>query len=162
MRAAAIFVLSIVGVASPALSQVQLSEADTSAAFNAAGFERVDGQWQACGDPGTASYTPGSIDEVRDLNGDSQPEAIISEGSISCYGSTEVGYALVSKQLDGSWKLVTGGPGIPTVLTTRGVGGWPDLEIGGPGFCFPVERWNGSEYLPTRHQYEGKPCTPDE
>jgi hypothetical protein len=43
-------------------------------------------------------------------------------------------------------------------LTTKGVGGWPDIEIGGPGFCFPVERWNGKQYVLHRYEYEGKRC----
>ena len=85
-------------------------------------------------------------------------EAIISEGSTFCFGSTEVGYAIVSKQASGKWKLITSGPGIVSVLATKGVAGWPDLEIGGPGFCFPVEPWNGRQYALRRYQYEGKPC----
>ena len=23
---------------------------------------------------------------------------------------------------------------------------FPDIEIGGPGFCFPIWRWNGEKY----------------
>jgi hypothetical protein len=148
-------------IAACAAAQDTLSAEDQTAAFKAAGFERVDGQWQSCGDPGTASYTPGQIDSIADLNGDGRPEAIVSEGSVFCFGGTEVGYSIVSKQADGSWRLITGGPGIPTPLESKGVDGWPDLEIGGPGFCFPVERYNGSEYALDRHQYEGKPCQPD-
>ena len=55
------------------------------------------------------------------------------------------GFWLVSKVTNGGWRLITGGPGIPEFLKTKGVGGWPDLLVGGPGFCFPVERWNGKE-----------------
>jgi hypothetical protein len=156
-----ILILAALGLPAAALAQATLSAADEAAAFTAAGFKRVAGQWQACGDPGTASYTPGAIDQVSDLDGDGRPEAVISEGSTFCFGSTEVGYALVSQQADGRWKLVTGGPGIVTVLATKGAGGWPDLEIGGPGFCFPVERWNGREYALDRYQYDGKACRPD-
>jgi hypothetical protein len=154
------FVLIWLTLAVPAGAQPLLSSADEAAAFAAAGFKRVDGQWRACEDPGTPGYTPGAIEQVADLNGDGRPEAIVTEGSVFCFGSTEVGYALVSKQADGRWTLVTGGPGIPSVLDSKGAGGWPDLEIGGPGFCFPVERWNGREYALLRHQYEGKPCKP--
>jgi hypothetical protein len=39
-------------------------------------------------------------------------------------------------------------------------GGWPDISVGGTGFCFPVERWNGREYKHQRWDYEGKPCKP--
>jgi hypothetical protein len=148
--------------AAPVVAQSVLAPADEAAAFTAAGFKRVDGQWRACEDPGTASYSRGAIEQVADLNGDGRPEAFISEGSSYCYGMQGSGYALVSKQADGSWKLITSGSGLPSPLSTKGVGGWPDLEIGGPGFCFAVERWNGSEYQLHRHEYEGKACRPPE
>ena len=144
-----------------AAAQSTLPPADEAAAFRAAGFARVEGQWRGCDDPGTASYTPGAVEQVADLNGDGLPEAIVTEGSTFCYGMQGAGYALVSKQADGSWKLITGGSGLPAALETKGADGWPDLEIGGPGFCFAVERWNGSEYELHRHQYEGKACRPD-
>ena len=137
-----------------------LSSADEAAAFTAAGFKRAGGHWAACGEPGTASYTPGAIDRVADLNGDGRTEAVITEGSSYCFGMTGTGYSLVSKQADGRWKLIAGGAGIPSFLSTRGAGGWPDIQIGGPGFCFPVERWNGKAYALNRHEYEGKPCKP--
>ncbi|SLK08871.1 hypothetical protein [Novosphingobium mathurense] len=151
-------VLALLGT--PVLAQSTLSTKDRSAAFRAAGFTFKDGKWSACGDPGTPSYSPGQIETVRDLNGDGRPEAVITEGGTYCFGMTGTGYTLVSKQADGTWKSVTGGIGIPNFLATRGVGGWPDIEIGGPGFCFPVERWNGKAYVLHRHQYEGKPCRP--
>ena len=152
--------LSLILFVAPAAAQVGLSRADQAAAFKAAGFRQHGTQWQACGDPGTASYTPGKIETVRDLNGDGRLEAVITEGSIACFGGAEMGYTIVSKQVDQSWKRITEGTGIPTILATRGAGGWPDIEVGGQGFCFPVERWNGKAYVLQRHQYEGKPCRP--
>jgi hypothetical protein len=143
--------VSVLGAPTP------LSPADKSAAFKAAGYTLKNGKWHGCDDP-TPSYTPGEIQEVRDLNGDGYPEAVIVEGGTYCYGNTAAGYSVVSKQANGSWKLMTSGPGIPTFLNTKGVGNWPDIEVGGPGFCFPVERWNGRQYALQRHQYEGKPC----
>jgi hypothetical protein len=143
--------------ASPALSP-----ADSTAAFKAAGFVQRGKQWKSdCGDPGTATYSPGAIDTVRDLNGDGLPEAVITEGGTYCYGMTGTGFTLVSKQPKGGWKRITGDTGIPDFLKTKGVGGWPDIEIGGPGFCFPVQRWNGKAYVVHRHQYEGKACRPN-
>jgi hypothetical protein len=49
---------------------------------------------------------------------------------------------LVSKQENGSWKLITSGSGMA-------------------GFCFPVQRWNGKVYMPNRFEYEGKACKPN-
>jgi hypothetical protein len=149
-------------VATAAIAQSALSPTDEAGAFAAAGFKRVDGQWRACEDPGTPGYRPGAIEQVADLNGDGNPEAIVTEGSVFCFGSAEVGYTLVSKQADGRWVRVTGGQGVVTVLESKGADGWPDLEVGGPGFCFPVVRWNGREYALAGHRYEGEPCTPGE
>jgi hypothetical protein len=53
---------------------------------------------------------------------------------------------------------MTSSPGIPEFLKTKGVDGWPDVLVGGPGFCFPAERWNGKEYKLHRWEYDGKVC----
>jgi hypothetical protein len=152
--------LPLILVATPASAQVKLSPADQTAAFKAAGFQLKGRQWRACDDPGSAGYSPGTIETVQDLNGDGRPEAVITEGSIACYGGDGMGYTIVGKQADGSWKPITEGAGIVTILDTKGVDGWRDIEIGGQGFCFPVERWNGRAYVVQRHQYEGKICRP--
>jgi len=149
----------ILGADVRAAAAPALSPADEAAAFEAAGFARKGAQWRGdCEDPGTASYAPPVIETVRDLNGDGRPEAVIVEGSTFCHGMTGQGFQLVSQQADGTWKRMAGETGVPRVLATRGTGGWPDLEVGGPGFCFPVKRWNGREYYPHRMEYEGKPC----
>lgn len=151
-------IAAVASAAPPAPSQ--LSTADQAAAFRAAGFALKGKQWQACGDPGTMSYTPGAIEQVKDLNGDGRPEAVITEGSTYCFGMTGTGYSLVSKGADGKWTLIDQQQGIPEFLTTKGAANWPDIQVGGPGFCFPVVRWNGREYVLNRHEYEGKRCTP--
>lgn len=149
------------GMTSATDAPATLAAADQAAAFKAAGFSQRGGQWRSpCDDPGTASYSPGRIDQVRDLNGDGHPEAVITEGGTYCYGMTGTGYAIVSQQADGRWKLISSATGIPNFLGSKGAGGWPDIEIGGPGFCFPVERWNGKAYVLHRHEYEGKRCKP--
>lgn len=152
---AELFAMAAASAATPALSAP-----DSIAAFKAAGFVRKGGKWRMCDDPGTAGYSPGEVEFVRDLNGDGRPEAIIVEGSSFCHGNTGMGYTLVSKQADGTWRKVTQGTGMIEVLKTKGMGNWPDLSIGGPGFCFPVVRWNGKGYAPHRFEYEGKPCKP--
>lgn len=149
------------GAPSLAAPPLKLSHADEAAAFKAAGFKLVGGQWQACGDPGTDSYHAGAIDTVQDANGDGRAEVVITEGSTFCYGAVETGFVLLSKRTGGDWKNIMSSPGVLTFLPTKGVGNWRDIEIGGPGFCFPVYRWNGREYALLRHQYDGKPCRPN-
>lgn len=131
---------------------------ERAAIFKAAGAVERGDAWVICtDDPGGGGA---SIDEVRDLNGDGRPEAVVSEAGSFCYGWAGTGFQLLGQQADGSWKRITGDNGIPQFLESRGTDGWPDISIGGPGFCFPVQRWNGKQYTVQRHEYEGKPCVP--
>jgi hypothetical protein len=134
---------------------VAVTPADRVAIFRGAGATRRGAGWVICADDPQAQAR---IDEVRDVNGDGRPEAIVSEDGLFCHGRDETGFVLLSKQADGRWKRMTGMSGVPQFLKTRGVGGWPDLSVGGPGFCFPVLRWNGRDYVNHRREYEGKPC----
>lgn len=148
-----------VGMTGNALAVAELPAAEQAAVFKAAGFTRHGAQWRSdCDDPGTPSYSPGQIDQVRDINGDGRLEVVITEGGTYCYGMTGSAFWVVSQQADGRWRLITSSIGIPVFLATRGAGGWPDIEVGGPGFCFPVQRWNGKAYVLNRHEYEGKRC----
>lgn len=142
----------------PAAQEVVVDTPDDAEIFTAAGFSQTDGAWGKCGDPGTMSYTPGSIDQRGDFNLDGQPDAIVSEGSVYCFGAEEVGYTLVSRNAAGQWAIIDERPGFAQLLETSGGSGWPDIIVGGPGFCHPVVRWNGSEYALDRHEYEGRPC----
>jgi len=147
--------------ANPA-SEAALSAADHVAVFKAAEAVQRKGKWVIC-DPPADSGAPVSealIEQVRDLNGDGRPEAVVIDGGIYCYGHAGVGFQLLSKQTGGAWRVMTGGAGMLEILKTQGVGGWPDISIGGPGFCFPVQRWNGKAYTLNRYEYEGKRCKP--
>ena len=166
MRVAAVVIgmgLALSGpvLSAPALAQARLSPADEASAFRAAGFTRVGKQWQACREGSTSpSYSPGAIETVRDIDGDGRLDAVLTEGGAMCYGMTGTSFWVVSKQANGVWRLITSDVGIPKFLPRRAATGWPDLEVGGPGFCFPVQRWNGRAYAVDRFQYEGKPCRP--
>ena len=140
---------------------VSVPVAEQAAVFKAAGFARRGAQWRGdCDDPGNPSYEPAKIAEFRDLNGDGRPEALITEGGTFCYGDTGTGFWLVSKVPSGQWKLLCRSTGMAEFLPTRGANKMPDLSVGGPGFCFPVLRWNGKAYVQNRYQYDGKPCRP--
>ena len=159
---AAVLGFSIITPALAAPSAPKPSPAEQIAIFKAAGFVKKGKTWRSeCGleDP-SMSYSPGSIDEYRDINGDGRPDAVVTEGGTYCYGNTGTGYWLLSTQASGGWKLINSNQGMAGFLKTKGVGGWPDIEVGGPGFCFPILRWNGSAYRHHRHQYEGKACRP--
>lgn len=150
------------GIAMQAAAQTAatVGAADRAAIFKAAGAVQRGDKWIICSDDPQAEGA--SIAEMRDLNGDGRPEAITSEDGSFCYGFTGTGFQLLSQQADGSWKRITSDIGIPEPLKTKGKDGWPDLSIGGPGFCFPVQRWNGTEYALNRFEYEGKACKPQQ
>ncbi|MFO1058756.1 MAG: hypothetical protein U1E53_17530 [Dongiaceae bacterium] len=159
--AALAVVLLCAGIVPAMAAAPPLSAADQAAAFKAAGFKQRGKAWHSsCEDPGTASYVPGEIEPVGDLNGDGRPDALITESSTYCYGDAGTAFWLVSKQANGRWTLMANETGMATFLAGKGAGGWPDIEVGGPGFCFPVVRWDGRQYRPHGHQYDGKPCTP--
>ena len=145
--------LAILAAAAPAAEQ--------SVIFKAAGFTQHGNAWKSgnCDGMESGSYSPGNIDDYRDLNADGRPEAIVTESSAVCYGMTGTHFWLVSKQADGSWKLTYDKTAMPDLLKTKGANGWPDILLGGPGFCFPVVRWNGTSYVNNRMEYEGKRCS---
>jgi hypothetical protein len=132
------------GAAPPPVPEV--SPADRTAVFTAAGFKPKGDQWIRCEEEiPTASYTAGRI-EVADLNGDGRPEAWVTEGSVYCYGHTGQITVLVTREASGTWRKVLDGVGIALPLDHRHLG-WPDIEVGGPGFApVPPYRWNGTTY----------------
>ena len=137
--------------------------AEQSAIFKASGFEKRGTMWKSgnCDGMESDSYSPGNTETYRDLNGDGRPEAVVTEGSAICYGMTGTHFWLVSKQANGTWKLMHEETAMPDFLATKGVGSWPDIQMGGPGFCVPIWRWNGKAYAIHRFEYEGKRCKPD-
>jgi hypothetical protein len=141
---------------------VSVPAPDQAAIFKAAGFSRKGGAWKSgnCTGMESDSYEPGIIDNYRDLNGDGRPEAVVTEGGAICYGNTGTHFWLLSKQADGSWKRIHDETAAPDFLAAKGAAGWPDIQLGGPGFCFPVWRWNGKAYALNRFEYEGKRCKP--
>lgn len=82
--------------------------------------------------------------EVKDLNGDGQPE-VFTKRFGGMFGMAGVEIQLYVKAQNGKWISQFGFPGDYKILSAKS-GGYPDIEIQGPGTCFPVWRWNGSAY----------------
>ena len=82
--------------------------------------------------------------EVKDLNGDGQPE-VFTKRYGGMFGMAGVELQLYIKGKNGQWTPQFGFPGDYKILSAKS-GGYPDIEIQGPGTCFPVWRWNGSAY----------------
>jgi hypothetical protein len=130
--------------------------AETDAMFAAAGGVRRGKAWTMCREDAGATMR---IDLMRDLNGDGRKDVIVVEDSARCYGGDGRSFVLLAAQPGGRWKKMLGSVGVAEVLDQRrGVANWPDISVGGPGFCFPVLRWNGRDYANHRREYLGKPC----
>ncbi len=142
------------GAAPQGGAPMTLTEIEKAGVFRAAGFKPVGREWKRCvEETPTLSYRAGVIDEVLDLNGDGRPEAVVTEGSLYCYGQQGSWFAVLSKEASGGWRQVLEIDGVFSPLATR-VGGWREVMVGGPGFMHPVYRYNGREYVRNRDQRE--------
>lgn len=131
----------------------RLSPAERSAIMRAAGYTLRGKSWLTCD-----GLAPGEIEELRDLNGDSKPEAIVKSGGTACYGNTGAAFQIVTSGAAG-WRLMVEETGIPSFHPRPGLA-WPDVEIGGPGIsCFRFLRWNGQAYVSAGTSLEGRICT---
>ena len=127
-----------------------VTAADRTAAMRAAGFVSKGGRWLGGEGNCEAAIEPA---DIRDLNGDGRQEIIITETGTFCYGNTGQGF-YVMEQTGGGWRTLFQSQGVPEFLPTKGAGGWPDIVLGGPGFCFPVVRFNGKAYANHRQKEE--------
>ncbi len=129
-------------IAPPALASfTQDYEEDKEAAFEAAGLDEQKRLSRIRKDPNLRINF-----KTNDFNEDGLPDALIIETSSFFHGNTGFEFRLVSKQEDGSWRLMLKNKGYPKILETQGVDGWPDIKVGLPGLCAPVFRWDGLEY----------------
>lgn len=81
-----------------------------------------------------------------DMNKDGIEEIFVSFGNTYTSGMTGSSIVLYIKKTGKKYEANLGFPStLPDVLPT-GNGGYPDLVMGGPGFEFPVWRWNGKQY----------------
>ena len=132
--------LSASGSFAIAASSSSVSAADTRVIYKAVGLtERAGKLFDACGEIVQPEL------EAVDLNADGRPEVFVTVPG-SCQGGAagaELSLLIKSK---GHWKVNLGFPaGGYKLLNARNMG-FPDIEIGGPGVCFPVWRWDGSQY----------------
>ncbi len=81
-----------------------------------------------------------------DINKDGSEEIFISFGNGYTSGNTGSSIALFIKNTGGTYTGHLGFPGISRDILTTSNLGYPDILVGGPGFEFPVFRWNGKTY----------------
>jgi hypothetical protein len=129
------------------------------AIMRAAGLTRSGKVWKGC--EGEAEADAKSV-EIRDLNHDGRPEAIVTDAGYGCYGNTGQEFTVL-RATPGGWVQMMQVTGmIDHFMKSAGVGGYPDLMAGGPGTCVGIWRSDGKQYKILRRQEgnkdNGPPC----
>jgi hypothetical protein len=95
---------------------------------------------QSCGQPA------GAVVSFSDWNHDGQTEVLVIAGNTCTSGMAGSSAVLFIKDSAGTYQSNLGFPAASADPQPTSNLGYPDLLIGGPGFCFPVWRWDGKEY----------------
>jgi hypothetical protein len=109
----------------------------TALAVTPDGKSFLDG---SCGQPAGASV------EFRDMNADGRQEVLVIFGNSCTSGHTGSSAVLFIRDAAGNLQANLGFPAASADPLPEKNQGYPDLLIGGPGFCFGVWRWNGTAY----------------
>jgi hypothetical protein len=94
---------------------------------------------EACGEIPTQT-------EIIDLNGDGTAEVFVHWGNSCTSGHAGRSLSLFARDSSGVWNDQLGFPAFDYSALTASNAGYPDLEFGGPGFCFAVWSWTGGHY----------------
>ncbi|HEV7325492.1 MAG TPA: hypothetical protein VGN91_10500 [Bosea sp. (in: a-proteobacteria)] len=82
--------------------------------------------------------------EVKDINDDGISEIILTEtgtaGASLCFGMVGQQMSLIVANGAGGWRTALSVPAAGLDFIKGSDRAWPDIEIGGPGFCFPIWR----------------------
>lgn len=146
----------------PTAEAQALSTAERGRLFRAAGMQQIGGgKWTGCAED-ESGMSDAEIVMVQDINGDGRPEALVRDNGTFCNGMAGVRSVVMSQSQAGAWSVLYENQGFANFLVSRGRDGFPDIEAGLPGFCFPYFRWNGREYdLVARLDDKGKQCEPN-
>ena len=83
---------------------------------------------------------------ITDMNKDGNEEVFIVMESSALYGNTGQDFILYIKNSKGNFERDPElGGGFAMILVSKNPG-YPDIAIGGPGFDFPICRWDGKKY----------------
>ncbi len=124
----------------------RLSSAQKNEIFNQTGFLLSANKQQFIQDKEGADFPFDALVLPTDLNKDGKEEIFIVFGNLYTSGNTGSSVLLFIQNSNGQYQPNLGFPGtMPDVLATSH-NGYPDLLIGGPGFEYPIWRWNGKAY----------------
>ena len=84
--------------------------------------------------------------DITDLNSDKIHEVVILGGNTCSSGATGSSIWLFIKDSKGIYHANLGFPAASYEIMEHSLNGYPDLLIGGMGFCSAKWRWNGHKY----------------
>lgn len=127
--------------------KTRLSIAEKNSLFLQTGFVLSKDQKQfASSEEGAADYPFDAYLYNTDMSADGKEEIFIVFGNSYTSGNMGSNAVLYIKDANGKYTANLGFPSsTPSMLPTKSKG-YADLVIGGPGFEFPVWRWNGKTY----------------
>lgn len=95
---------------------------------------------RVCGQPARATI------EFRDMNSDGRKEVLVIFGNTCTSGHTGSSALLFIRDASGMLRPHFGFSAASLDPLPESNQGYPDLLVGGPGFCFAVWRWDGATY----------------
>ena len=126
--------------------KTKLTDETKNTLLNSTGFKLSKDRKQFITDAESSEYPFDAFVYTTDLNKDGKEEVFILFGNSYTSGMTGSSIIVFIADRNGTYKMNLGFPGtLPDALSTANMG-YPDLLIGGPGFEFPVWRWNGKAY----------------
>ena len=87
-----------------------------------------------------------------DLDGDGRNEVLVDFGNTCTSGMAGTSVILFVADDQGRYRPNLGFPGMIAEIRPREGARYPDLVIGGPGFCRGVWAWTGAEYEHARNE----------
>jgi hypothetical protein len=96
------------------------------------------------------SQPAGTDVQFSDWNGDGRKEVLVTWGNTCTSGMAGSSVALFVRGASGKWERNLGFPGMLAEVLPAKHQGYPELLIGGPGFCFGAWKWDGKAYVHAR------------
>jgi len=127
-----------------------LPEADRVEIFQALGFQLAPGGQTLL--EGLCGLAANQRVRFEDLNGDGDGEVIVDHGNACTSGGAGSSVTVFIRDGSGRFRPNLGVPGLVAGVLPTSYLGYADLLIGGPGFCFPVWRWDGEAYAYLRNE----------
>lgn len=126
----------------------RLTIAEKNSMYEATGFSlsKDKKQFAIADDAASLEYPFDVTVYPTDLNKDGKEEIFLVFGNSYTSGTTGSNVLLFIKDKSGKYQSNFGFSGtLPDIIPGPNTG-YPDLLIGGPGFEFPIWKWNGKEY----------------